>query len=217
MATVPRGLWRGCCCVFAANEPLGGVSTLCALSSQHTNDKSAEFIREMTATKKELRQRTAYHEASHCAAALVYGVPVHGISIDPRRPYFSRGSIRQHKELAIEVVAAICLAGPAGEEFFFGPGPVTDEGAQTDLRMARTYLEPCYPEIMIGAHLQRLHTAAERLVRDARPRIRAIADALMTKTRLSGDEIYELAIRAGKWSGDATASSVTSLIPGILD
>jgi hypothetical protein len=114
-------------------------------------------------------------------------------------------SIRQHKELAIEVVATICLAGPAGEEFFFGPGPVTDEGARTDLRMARTYLEPCYPEIMIGAHLQRLHTAAERLVRDARPRIRAIADALMTKTRLSGDEIYELAIRAGKWSGDATA------------
>jgi len=40
-----------------------------------------------------------------------------------------------------------------------------------------------------------------------RPRIRAIADALMTKTRLSGDEIYELAIRAGN-QGDATASSV---------
>jgi hypothetical protein len=77
-------------------------------------------------------------------------------------------------------------------------GPITNDGAATDLRMARTYLQSIYPELMIGAHLQRLLTAAERLVRDARPCIKAIADALMTKTRLSGDEIYERAIRTGK-------------------
>jgi hypothetical protein len=37
---------------------------------------------------------------------------------------------------------------------------------------------------------------AERLVRDARPRIEAIADTLVQKVHLDADEIYELATRA---------------------
>jgi hypothetical protein len=49
---------------------------------------------------------------------------------------------------------------------------------------------------MIGAELHRLENAARRLVVDARPRIEAIADALLTLGSLDGAKIYEIATQS---------------------
>jgi hypothetical protein len=50
-------------------------------------------------------------------------------------------------------------------------------------------------EITIGYHVHRLQGAAQRLVRDAKPRIKAITDALIEHGSLDGDAIHELITR----------------------
>jgi hypothetical protein len=141
-------------------------------------------------------RRTAIHEGGHVCGALVYGIPVVSVTVDPRRPHFLRGAFRQTRDLAIESLVVICLAGPAGEQEFFGP--IDDGGDIIDLRMARTYLEPHYPPLMIGWRIDHLRGAAQRLVRDAKPQIKLIADALLQHGALKGDEVYELLSNASR-------------------
>jgi hypothetical protein len=43
---------------------------------------------QMTAS---LRERAAYHEASHTAVAILYGIPVVSIDIDGATPHLLRG------------------------------------------------------------------------------------------------------------------------------
>jgi hypothetical protein len=62
-----------------------------------------------------------------------------------------------------------------------------------DNRMAHEYLLPYYSEFTIGHHIHRLRGAAQRLVRDAQPKIKLIADALIKHGSLDGDAIYDLA------------------------
>jgi hypothetical protein len=49
-----------------------------------------------------------------------------------------------------------------------------------------------YCELMHGYQLDRLRAAAARPVRDARPQIQIIADALIEHGSLDADEIYQL-------------------------
>jgi hypothetical protein len=83
-----------------------------------------------------------------------------------------------------------CLAGRAAEEFFCGK--IDDASDRTDIAMAKDYLARAgYDLLEIGFQLNRFRDAAERLVRSewAQQRIRLIADALLQKGTLSGEEI----------------------------
>jgi hypothetical protein len=138
-------------------------------------------------------ERIAVHEAGHVAAAVQLGVPVIRATIDRKQPHFLRGRYKQSRDLAIEHLVTVCLAGPAAEEMFCGP--ITDDGDAVDLRMARSYLEPHYPEFTLGFQIDRLRGAAERLMHDAKPKIRLIADALLKHGSLDADQIYALVTR----------------------
>jgi hypothetical protein len=110
-----------------------------------------------------------------------------------------RGRFQRTRHRAIEHLCIISLAGPAAEELFCGP--ITDSGDKVDLRIARGYLEPYFPAIALGAHLHRLRAAAQRLVIDAKPKIKLIADALIAYGSLTGDEVYELAVQCTAATG----------------
>jgi ATP-dependent Zn protease len=140
------------------------------------------------------RERTAYHEAGHVISAVQLGVPVISATIDRKQPHFLRGRYKQSRDLAIEHLVTVCLAGPAAEEMFCGP--ITDDGDAVDLRMARSYLAPHYSEFVLGFQIDRLRGAAERLVRDTKPKIKLIADALLKHGSLDADQISALVTRA---------------------
>jgi hypothetical protein len=120
----------------------------------------------------------------------------HSATIEHGQPHFVRGRFQRTRDLAIEHLCIISLAGPAAEELFCGP--ITDSGDKVDLRIARGYLEPYFPAIALGAHLHRLRAAAQRLVIDAKPKIKLIADALIAYGSLTGDEVYELLSSASR-------------------
>ena len=91
-------------------------------------------------------------------------------------------------------MVTLCLAGPEAERDFCGP--ITDGSDQTDYAMAREYLARCVANpLQAAAELARYRDAAQRLVRSpwAQRRIVAIADALLQRGSLSGDEILGLA------------------------
>jgi hypothetical protein len=63
----------------------------------------------MAATKQ--RKCTAFHEAGHTAAALVFGLPILSVSLDP--PRLLRGRLRA-PEAAFLCVCASAAALPSG-------------------------------------------------------------------------------------------------------
>jgi hypothetical protein len=73
-------------------------------------------------------------------------------------------------------------------------GPITDGGDQLDMAMARRYLAQCFEPVQVGVEMLRLRGSAERLVSTAwaRRRIALIADALLERGSLSGEDIAAL-------------------------
>ena len=74
-------------------------------------------------------------------------------------------------------------------------GPITDGGDQPDLRMARECVARSISNPLQAAiELARCRVAAERLVRSAwaQQRIRLLADALLRRGTLSGEEIHQI-------------------------
>jgi hypothetical protein len=138
------------------------------------------------------RERAAYHEAGHCAAAIAFGIPIVHVSIEAEAGHLWRGHYRERADLALECIVTLCLAGPAAEEFFVGP--INDGSDRADYEMARYYLARQFGPLHVEAEIVRLRDAAERLVRTAwaEQRIRLVADALLQHGTLTGEEICGL-------------------------
>jgi hypothetical protein len=138
------------------------------------------------------RERAAYHEAGHCAAASAFGIPIIAVTIEADAGHLYRGHYRERADLALECIVTMCLAGPAAEELFCGP--IADGSDRADYEMARYYLARRFEPLRIGAEIARLRDAADRLVRTAwaEERIGLIADALLQHGTLTGEEICGL-------------------------
>jgi len=136
-----------------------------------------------------LPQRTAYHEAGHCAAALTFGIPIIRITIENESPHLHRGHYRAQHDAGLECMATLCLAGPVAEAYFCGS--IEDGTDRIDYEMARRHLARRFEPLQIGAEIARLRDAAQRLVRTAwaEQRIRLVAAALLRHGTLTGEEI----------------------------
>ena len=140
-----------------------------------------------------LAERIVYHEAGHAVAALAFGVPIIRVIVDSAAPAMHRGRYKPPTaDIGVEVMATLCLAGPASEQLFCGE--IIDGSDTTDIEMARGYLMDHYNAVRLGAALARHRDAAEKQVRTpwARHRIELIASALLRRGCLNGDEIGEL-------------------------
>jgi hypothetical protein len=138
-------------------------------------------------------ERAAYHEAGHCAAALAYGIPIISVTIDADIPHLHWGRYRAQHDAGLECMVTLCLVGPAAEAYFCGS--IEDGADRFDIEMARQHLVRRFEPLLIAAEIARLRDAAERLVRTpwAERRIRLVAEALLQRGTLSGEEICGLA------------------------
>jgi hypothetical protein len=138
------------------------------------------------------RERAAYHEAGHCAAAIAFGIPIIRVTIESKTPHLLRGHYRAQHDAGLECMATLCLAGPAAEGYFCGS--IEDGADRIDIDMARQHLARRFEPLRIAAEIARLRDAAERLVRTpwAQQRIEMIADALVRHGTLTGEEISAL-------------------------
>ena len=59
------------------------------------------------------RERAAYHEAGHCAAAIAFGIPVVHVTIEADAGHLYRGHYRERADFGLERIVTFCLAGPA--------------------------------------------------------------------------------------------------------
>jgi hypothetical protein len=109
------------------------------------------------------RQRTAYHEAGHAAAALTYGIPIIRVTIKNETPHLLVATIGHSTTPRLECMATLCLAGPAAEAYFCGS--IEDGADRIDIDMARQYLARRFHPLRIAAEIARLRDAADRLMR----------------------------------------------------
>jgi hypothetical protein len=134
------------------------------------------------------RERRAYHEGGHCAACIVFGIPIISVSITGDVPHMLRS--RWHAPdgiIGVEAMTTLCLAGPAAEEFFCGK--IEDGSDRIDYQMARGYLARRFDPLRVELEIGRARAGARRLIIDQEQRIRAIANALLQHGTLTGDEI----------------------------
>jgi hypothetical protein len=137
-----------------------------------------------------LQERRAYHESGHVAAALVHGVPIVAVSLNP--PHMHRGRYHAPHDCGLETIVQICLAGPEAEILFCGA--ITDGADYGDYTMARETLARHFDPLRAAIELARCRVAAERLVRSefAQQRIARVSRALLARGTLSGEEIHGL-------------------------
>jgi hypothetical protein len=138
------------------------------------------------------RERAAYHEAGHCAAAIAFGIRIIRVTIENKTPHLLRGHYRAQHDAGLECMATLCLSGPAAEEYFCGS--IEDCADRIDYEMARRHLARRFEPLRLAAEIARHREAAERLVRTpwAQQRIELIADALVRHGTLTGEEICGL-------------------------
>jgi hypothetical protein len=109
-----------------------------------------------------LRARLATHESGHSVAAVMLGVPIIRVTIEAGGAYLHRGYYQQQRDLGIEILCILSLAGSEAEKLFF---PAGDDGYgdRIDLKTIRDYLQPA-SELEIIGEITRLRAAARRLV-----------------------------------------------------
>jgi hypothetical protein len=133
-----------------------------------------------------LLERRAFHESGHVTAALVHGVGIVAVHLNP--PQMLRARYRAPHDCGLETIVQICLAGPESEILFCGA--ITDGADYGDYAMAREYLARHFDPLQAAIELQRCRIASERLVRGAQQRIAKLAAALLRHGTLSGEEIF---------------------------
>jgi hypothetical protein len=141
---------------------------------------------------------TAYHEAGHCAAMLLFNDPIAMATIDGgtglvTRPERRRYSVNDEagRERALEYIVT-CLAGIAAErQSGVEPSPAS---VDTDRKMAWTLAcKLCNDDWgEADALVERLGKLARRLVMLSWPIVEAIAAALSRRGKLTGAEIGRL-------------------------
>jgi ATP-dependent Zn protease len=149
---------------------------------------------QMTVTKQQMRERTAYHEAGHVICSIQLGIGVQRATIRPDRPHFARERFVKYRDhrTSVEHLCLICLSGPEAEKLFCGP--ITDHGDHVDIAMAKNFISDGWPEVMRGYQLSRLRDAAASLVATlwAREGILQLADALLREQTIDALRIYDL-------------------------
>jgi hypothetical protein len=139
----------------------------------------------------ELRQRICFHEAGHAVAALVFGIPILSVTLEP--PRLLRGRMPSP---ALEHLLTLCYAGAAAESLHCGR--CCDLGDKIDNEMARDYLLRMRGGgarfVEMGTQIELARTSAERLVATpwARRRVPLIARALEYRGTLGGQDVYAL-------------------------
>jgi hypothetical protein len=143
--------------------------------------------------RQDLHRRRAYHEASHVACALQFGIPVISVTIAADTPHMHRGHYRPPPSIGLEAMVTLYLAGPVGEQHFCGA--INDGSDAVDYAMAREYLaDGGWDALQVEAKIKLAQDAADRLVRTpaVQDRIRLLAAALMRHGTLTGGQISEL-------------------------
>jgi hypothetical protein len=137
-----------------------------------------------------LLERRAFHESGRVTASLVHGVGIVAVCLNP--PHMHRAYYRAPHDCGLETIVQICLAGPEAEILFCGA--IIDGGDYGDYAMARETLARRFDPLRAAIELARCRVAAERLVRSAwaQQRIRLLADALLRRGTLSGEEIHQI-------------------------
>ncbi len=138
--------------------------------------------------------RIAVHEAAHCVACIVYGIPIWSVTIDGSNPHMHQGAWQPPDGLdALECLCTMGLVASEAEKVFCDGKPV--EGSDRDdvdsvLRALAQYYSP----LEINVQLERMRGAAERLVKTdwARRVIPRIADELLRHGSLTGEQIAGL-------------------------
>jgi ATP-dependent Zn protease len=149
---------------------------------------------------------TAIHEAGHAVVALHFGHVIHTITIKRDGDILGsvtgpglwgyEGGAGERKSIAKEQVIH-SYAGLEAERLFF---PEADaDNAHNDELQAFDLLRVCPPRgcRIIGdeaylARLEALRREARRLVKRFRPQLEIVADALMERETLSGEQLAEL-------------------------
>eukprot|EP01132_Coremiostelium_polycephalum_P002659 gene2659-3299_t len=175
---------------------------------------------------EETRKNTAYHEAGHAliAALTDSADPIHKATIVPRGR--ALGMVSQvleadrHQYTRKQMMArlAVCMAGRAAEEIFFGNDNVTS-GATSDFQQATnlayamitkwgmsdklgfTYLEgqsKMSPQVQsvvdseVKVLLESQYQYAKDLILKNKDQMEKLAKELLEKETLSGDEVYSI-------------------------
>jgi hypothetical protein len=166
------------------------------------------FIGAETLRQQDPMRRRAYHESGHAVAAITFAIPIISVSIDAAMPHLQRGRYRPPHDAGLESLVVMCLCGPEAERMAFGA--IEDGTDATDLAMARRYLAKRLEPVQLAAEMMRLRGSAERLVRTvwARARIEVIADALLARGTLTGEEICAVGTAMPERRGAAIPSMI---------
>lgn len=158
-------------------------------------------------TSDELRS-LAYHEAGHACIALTLGVEVFYATIRPR--YEDAGHVLQQAigTLTVHDALLITLAGPSAQRRHFPllrvfADDLEDPMGRYDTAQARALLRALHgsdstADDAITDALAQWRTRADRVVERHWPWIKAVAEALEQRQRLSGDEIAQLNPKRGQ-------------------
>jgi len=157
------------------------------LVRKHRTLRRAKAILAETEQEKARRWQTAIHEASHAAIAITIGLGVQRVSIVPAQCV----PLRTGRDTGV-----VALAGSEGVRQTLGVRDVPSDSDEA--RYAEAVEDPVevfgdgsvkYGQAWIQARRKANQDRAERLVRDNRRQIEAVAEALMKEGRLNGYQV----------------------------
>lgn len=126
------------------------------------------------------RRRVAFHEAGHAVFHTMHGDLIDRVTIVPGRDYAGQVTFQESSSSGTFSRLMCLLAGPAAEAVF--SGGLDLEGAHDDLR-------------------QMINLVATNLSADEETRsaIDWVAQALLVKKKLTGDEVRSVMQQAARW------------------
>jgi hypothetical protein len=162
--------------------------------------------------RAEQREQTAFHEAAHGVAVQRYGFHAYELKLFERgaAPYFGICRWRSGPKLTLAAEIVIALAGEASDRKFFGQPYGRIEGICDCARAQRaaTKLASRYG-VKVDHVLRAGRLVAFDLVTQFKPEIERLANALVARGVLDGDQIGDI---IGSVKPIATAPLIGTLI-----